>query len=92
MGHRMKTIILVVHCCGLVTQSCPTLRDPMDCSLPGSFVRGIFTGLIIRVGYHFFRRGIFQAQGSIPYLSVYHITDGLFYCWATAKAVSSALI
>ena len=25
-----------------VVQSCPTLSDPMDCSLPGSFVHGIF--------------------------------------------------
>ena len=25
----------------LVTQSCPTLWDPMDCSLPGSSVHGI---------------------------------------------------
>ena len=25
-----------------VAQSCPTLRDPIDCSLPGSSVRGIF--------------------------------------------------
>ena len=25
-----------------VTQSCPTLSDPMDCSLPGSSVHGIF--------------------------------------------------
>ena len=25
-----------------VTQSCPTLCDPMDCSLPGSSVHGIF--------------------------------------------------
>ena len=24
-----------------VTQSCPTLCDPMDCSLPGSSIRGI---------------------------------------------------
>ena len=24
-----------------VTQSCPTLSDPMDCSLPGSSIRGI---------------------------------------------------
>ena len=23
-------------------QSCPTLSDPMDCSLPGSSVHGIF--------------------------------------------------
>ena len=25
-----------------VAQSCPTLHDPMDCSLPGSSVHGIF--------------------------------------------------
>ena len=25
-----------------VAQSCPTLRDPMDCSLPASSVHGIF--------------------------------------------------
>ena len=25
-----------------VTQSCPTFSDPMDCSLPGSSVHGIF--------------------------------------------------
>ena len=25
-----------------VAQSCPTLCDPMDCSLPGFSVRGIF--------------------------------------------------
>ena len=27
---------------GEVTQSCPTLSDPMDCSLPGASVHGIF--------------------------------------------------
>ena len=26
----------------LCVQSCPTLCDPMDCSLPGSSVHGIF--------------------------------------------------
>ena len=25
-----------------VAQSCPTLRDPMDCNLPGSCIHGIF--------------------------------------------------
>ena len=25
-----------------VAQSCPTLRDPMDCSPPGSSVHGVF--------------------------------------------------
>ena len=30
-----------------VTQSCPTLSDPMDCSLPGSSVHGIFQARIV---------------------------------------------
>ena len=30
-----------------VTQSCPTLRDPMDFSLPGSSVRGIFQARVL---------------------------------------------
>ncbi|KAM7231617.1 hypothetical protein CapIbe_016378, partial [Capra ibex] len=25
-----------------VAQSCPTLSDPMDCSLPGSSIHGVF--------------------------------------------------
>ena len=31
----------------LVTQSCPTLNDPMDCSLPGSSVHGILQARIL---------------------------------------------
>ena len=30
-----------------VAQSCPTLRDPMDCSLPGSSVHGIFQARVL---------------------------------------------
>ena len=30
-----------------VTQSCPTLSDPMDCSLPGSSVPGIFQARVL---------------------------------------------
>ena len=30
-----------------VTQSCPTIRDPMDCSLPGSSVHGISQARIL---------------------------------------------
>ena len=31
-----------------VTQSCPTLRDPMDCSLPGSSVHEIFQARVLK--------------------------------------------
>ena len=30
-----------------VIQSCPTLSDPMDCSLPGSSVHGIFQARVL---------------------------------------------
>ena len=30
-----------------VTQSCLTLRDPMDCSLPGSSAHGIFQARVL---------------------------------------------
>ena len=33
-----------------VTQPCPTLRDPMDCSLPGSSVHGIFQARVLEWG------------------------------------------
>ena len=33
-----------------VAQSCPTLRDPMDCSLSGSSVHGIFQARVLEWG------------------------------------------
>ena len=38
-----------------VTQLCPTLCDPMDCSLPGSSVHGILQATILE-----------QVAGSLP--------------------------
>ena len=34
--------------CVLATQSCPTLCDPMNCSLPGSSVHGILQAKILK--------------------------------------------
>ena len=33
-----------------VAQSCPTLSDPMDCSLPGSSVHGIYQAGVLEWG------------------------------------------
>ena len=35
---------------GEVAQSCPTLSNPMDCSLPGSFIHGIFQARVLEWG------------------------------------------
>ena len=45
-----------------VAQLCPTVCNPMDCSLPGSSVHGIFHG----VGYHFLLQGGLPAPGIKP--------------------------
>ena len=51
-----------------VAQSCLTLYNPMDHSLPGSSVHGIFPGKNTRVGCHSLRQMIFLTQGSNPSL------------------------
>ena len=49
-----------------VAQSSPTLRDPMDCSLPGSSVHGIFQARVLEwcaiafFGWKGYYRGILQ--------------------------------
>ena len=50
------------RCSVLVTQSCPTLRDPMDCSPPGSSVHGILQARIVEWVAIPFSRG--SSQGS----------------------------
>ena len=47
-----------------VTQSCLTLCDPVDCSPPGSSVRGDSPGKNTGVGCHALLQGIFPTQGS----------------------------
>ena len=55
----------------LVTQSCPTLCDSMDCSPPGSSVHGDSPGKNTEVGCHALLQGTFSTQGSNP---------GLLHC------------
>ena len=45
----LKATNLNVHCVS-VAQSCPTLRYPMDCSLPGSSIQGIFHARVLEWG------------------------------------------
>ena len=54
-----------------VAQSCLTLSDPIECSLPGSSVHGIFAGKSPGVGCHSLLQGIFPTQQSNP---------GLLHC------------
>ena len=65
MGARNKweteIDIHTLYCGCLVTKSCLTFCNPMDCSPPGS-------GKNTAVGYHFLFQGSFLTQGSNPHL------------------------
>ena len=62
-----------------VTQSCPTLSDPMDCSLPGSSIHGIFQARVLEWGAIAFSEFI-----------VYYILNNILQCsyfyWLLLKA------
>ena len=54
-----------------VAQSCPTLRDPMDCSPPGSSVHGIFQARVLEwvdrllsVKYFLLKQSLLQQHNS----------------------------
>ena len=66
-----------------VTQSCPTLCNPMDCSLPGSSVHGIFQTKILEwVAIAFTRRSSWPRD----WTWVSHIVGRRFTVWATGKS------
>ena len=54
------------HFVCLVTQSCLTVCNPMDCSPPGFSVHGDSPGKNAGVGCHALLQGIFPTQGSNP--------------------------
>ena len=55
-----------------VAQSCPTLCDPMDCSLPSSSVHGIFQTRVLELGATAFSKALLPAFYflSLIYMSV----------------------
>ena len=81
----MLALLPAVQC--LVAQSCPTLYDLMDCSLPGSSVHGDSPGKNSGVGYHALLQGIFPTQVSNPGSC---IGGGFFTSWGTMGALLTA--
>ena len=61
----ISSVLLLLMLC-LVTQLCPTLCDPMDCSPLGSSVHGDSPGKNTEMGCHALFQGIFPTQGSSP--------------------------
>ena len=72
------------HCCYcLVAWSCPTLWDPIDCSLPDSSVCGIFQARILE-----WVAISFSMVSSWPrdQICISCIARRAFYCWLTRES------
>ena len=67
----------------LVTQSCPTFCNPMDCSPPGSRVHGILQARILKWIAIPFSRGSSQPR---DWTQVSCIAGGFFTIWDTREA------
>ena len=65
-----------------VTQLCLTLCDPLDCSLPGSSIHGIFQARILEWVAVSFSRGTSQPRDRTR---VFHIVGIRFTIWATRE-------
>ena len=73
----------------LVTQSCLTLWDRMDCSPPGSSVHGIFQARILEWVAIPFSRGSFQPR---DLTQVSCIAGGFFTIWAPREALGYNIV
>ena len=67
-----------------VTQSCPTLCNPVDCSLPGSSIHGIFQGRILEwIAIPFSRRSSQPRE----WTQVSRIVGRCFIVWPSGKSL-----
>ena len=72
-----------------VAQSCPTLSDPVDCSLPGSSVHGIFQARVLEWIAISFSRGSSWPRNQTW---VSRIAGRCFTVWATREATPGDLL
>ena len=65
-----------------VAQSCPTPSDPMDCSLPGSSIHGIFQARVLQLGAIDSSHSLAKVTGKGNHhkfnLSVFHFINSVF--------------
>ena len=81
-----------------VAQSCPTLSNPMDCSLPGSSVHGIFQARVLEWGAVAFSMlaGSLQIQSKLLNwaLRAFHtlspFSNSLFLCYSRCCSRASS--
>ena len=82
----LSTTSILYCCCCLVTKSCPTLCNPMDCSLLGSSVHEIFQARIPGwIGISFSRGSSWSRDQTCVSCNQWQILD----LWDTRKALHS---
>ena len=86
--------VCVCVCVHLVTQSCLTLCNHMDCRPPGSFVNEDSPGKNTGVGYHALLQGTFPTQGFNPgtagrFLTIWATTEAPAEKWKPPKCPST---
>ena len=64
-----------------VAQSCPTLGDPMDCSLPGSSVHGIFQARVLEWDAIAFSISLYYVCISLYYDIIVSFISESIYKW-----------
>ena len=69
---KLKTMLCIV------TQSYPTLHDPLDCSSPGSSIHRVFQARILEWVFIFSSRGSSRTKDQIA--------GSFFTCWAIKEA------
>ena len=75
---------LIKHCAVcLVTQSCPTLCNPIDCSLPGSLSLGILQARILEWVAMPSSMGSSQSRNQTQ---VFHVAGRFFTVWTLREA------
>ena len=78
---QLRVALTCITIAVLVTQSCPTLCDPMDCSPPGSSVHGILQAWILEWDAIPFSKGFSQPRDQ-TWIS--YIAGRFFTIWATS--------
>ena len=84
LSHSIFLCIKIGEVKSEVTQSCPTLCNPMDCSLPCSSVHGIFQAKVLEWVVISFSRGSSQPR---DWTWVSHIVVRCFTIWATWEVI-----
>ena len=88
-----------------VIQSCPTLSDPMDCSLPGSSLHGIFQARVLEWGAIAFSASTLTELNTFLFLAELHSivfmyhkffihssVEGHIHCFHVLAIVNSAVM